>query len=227
MLSVLVAKLEQIMCASGYSDKLAGLAGGLIFLVGILVSYPMIWFHSRMKGRYQHMFLKAQALPISYSIICLLYFLRVPDSSSWIISSGCILGLIACGLYPLLLEQLTESVYPICQYKTSIYFGLLVTIQEIGMSFPENYMGGSKVVGVETSKNSRIEMPCFKANENNDTPKDYSSYLNFLMLYTLLAVWTFVAFYRAKQKRTKEDNVQKQIEMKEVEALRNEKEEPI
>ena len=139
LLSVLVAKLEQIMCASGYTDQLAGLAGGLIFLVGILASYPMVWLGS--KTKHQNIFLKIQALPISFAIICLTYFLRVPDSAGWIISSGCILGLVACGIYPLLLEQLTESVYPICQYKTSIYFGLLVTLQEIGMSLPENYMG--------------------------------------------------------------------------------------
>ena len=200
LLSVLVAKLEQIMCSSGYTDKLAGLAGGLIFLVGIMASYPMIWLSTKTKR--QNLFLKSQAIPISYAIICLTYFLRLPESAGWILSSGCILGLIACGIYPLLLEQLTESVYPICQYKTSIYFGLLVTLQEIGMSFPENYMGSTKII----SGADALDMKCTEEVENNITVKDYSSYLNFLMCYTLLAVWTFVAFYRAKQKRTKEDN---------------------
>ena len=206
LLSVLVAKLEQIMCASGYTDQLAGLAGGLIFLVGILASYPMVWLGS--KTKHQNIFLKIQALPISFAIICLTYFLRVPDSAGWIISSGCILGLVACGIYPLLLEQLTESVYPNCQYKTSIYFGLLVTLQEIGMSLPENYMG------TEVIRQENQDIQCTKDIENNKV-KDYSTYLNFLMCYTLLAVWTFAAFYRAKQKRTKEDHRQKDIESEE------------
>ena len=73
LLSVLVAKLEQIMCSSGYTDKLAGLAGGLIFLVGIIASYPMIWLST--KTKHQNLFLKSQAIPISYAIICLTYFL--------------------------------------------------------------------------------------------------------------------------------------------------------
>ena len=204
LLSVLVAKMEQVMCSSGYSDKLAGLACGLIFLLGILFSYPMVWLST--KTKHQNIFLKTQAIPISFAIICLTYFLREPDSAGWIISGGCILGLVACGIYPLLLEQLTESVYPICQYKASIYFGLLVTLQEIGMSLPENYMGS------EVIRKEKIEIECVTDIENNKT-KDYSSYLNFLMCYTLLATWQFVAFYRMKQKRTKEDNRQNEIEL--------------
>ena len=200
---MLVAKLEQIMCSSGYSDQLAGLTGGLIFLIGILASYPMVWLSTKTKQ--QNLFLKVQALPISYAIICLTYFLREPNSEGWIISSGCILGLVACGIYPILLEQLTESVYPICQYKTSIYFGLLVTLQEIGMSLPENYMG------IEVVSKNKGAIRCNKDPENKKV-KDYSSYLNYLMFYTLLAVWTFVAFYRAKQKRTKEDHRPKETE---------------
>ena len=192
------------MCSSGYSDKTAGLACGLVFLLGILFSYPMVWLST--KTKHQNIFLKVQAIPISFAIITLTYFLREPDSAGWIISGGCLLGLVACGIYPLLLEQLTESVYPICQYKASIYFGLLVTLQEIGMSLPENYMG-SKIVRTE-----KIEPECLLDVENNIT-KDYSSYLNFLMCYPLIATWQFVAFYRMKQKRTKEDNCQNGVEL--------------
>ena len=54
-----------------------------------------------------------------------------------------------------------------------------------------------------------INQTCIVANDDTsvdtDGAKDYSSYLNFLMCYTLLAIWTFVVFYRAKWKRTKED----------------------
>ena len=49
--------------------------------------------------------------------------------------------------------------------------------------------------------------------DNTNTTKDYSSYLNFLACYTLLGTWQFVAFYRMKQKRTKEDNRRNGVEM--------------
>ena len=220
---MLISKLEEIMCASGYSDKLAGLTGGLLFLIGILGSYPFVWLST--KTKHQNIFLKSQAIPSSVSIIILTYFLRLPDAFGWIISSSCVLGLTACGLYPLLLEQLTEAVYPICQYKATIYFGLLVTLQEIGMALPENYMGSEIVSGV--SNHDGVESQFAKdAGNNNSNIKDYSSYLNFLMCYTLLATWTFVAFYRAKQKRSKEDRISRDNEMEE-EKLRKKDEETV
>ena len=69
-------------------------------------------------------------------------------------------------------------------------------------------------MGTEVIRQENQDIQCTKDIENNKV-KDYSTYLNFLMCYTLLAVWTFAAFYRAKQKRTKEDHRQKDIESEE------------
>ena len=72
------------------------------------------------------------------------------------------------------------------------------------MALPENYMG-APLTKEEGTMNQTCTAAIHGDSVDPDNVKDYSSYLNFLMCYTLLAIWTFVVFYRAKWKRTKED----------------------
>ena len=139
-ISTISTKMEQIMCASGYSDQWAGLCSSLILLAGTLASVPAGVVATK------------TAQPVVLCKICgvvaclccglLGYFLRTPDQRGLILGTCICLGIFALGVYPTALELIVECTYPLDQATSTALIFLSSAIQGLILMVVENLMSG-------------------------------------------------------------------------------------
>ena len=114
----IAAKNEQILCSRGYSDKLAGISGSLIYVIGSAASFPFGYLATRTKNPI--LVTKIAAFLSILATIMLSYCMRLPNQSAAIIASSILFGVFAIGPFPVALELLVECTYPIDQVSITI-----------------------------------------------------------------------------------------------------------
>jgi FLVCR family MFS transporter 7 len=127
--STISTKIEQILCARGYSDQLSGLSGSLILLVGFLASFPFGVLAYK-TGRLA-LICKACCFAAIAAMVALAYLMRVADRAAAIAACCAMLGAFALGVYPLALELLVECTYPVDQATGTAFIFLSSAIQGV------------------------------------------------------------------------------------------------
>ncbi len=155
-ISCISTKIEQIMCARGYSDQvltssichaklsntnyvrvciwpillqLSGLSGSLILLVGFFASFPFGVLAYK-TGRLT-LICKACGAGAIVALCLMAYFLRLPDVGAGIVASCVLLGVFALGCYPLALELVVECTYPVDQATGTAFIFLSSALQGV------------------------------------------------------------------------------------------------
>lgn len=112
--NTLSVKIEQIMCAKGYSDQQAGLAGSIIILVGFCASFPIGFLaYKTEKGVLISKIGSCLAIGAVWMVT---YYIRLPGSQTGIFLGCALMGVTAAGCYPLLLELIGEFKVKQLQY---------------------------------------------------------------------------------------------------------------
>ena len=129
-ITVIFAKLEQILCSKGYTSQFAGLCGISVFLTGIIASFFFVVFSNKFK---KHMLISmlVGGLLVITSMILINYFIQLENEELAIILSCVPLGISLIGLYPITLDLLVECTYPIDQ----VSFAFPIHIQTIKIQF--------------------------------------------------------------------------------------------
>ena len=201
-ISCISTKIEQIMCARGYSDQLSGLSGALILFVGFFASFPMgiIGYKT---GRLTAV-CKVCGIGGIFSMCLIAYFMRLPDVGVAIAVSCALLGVFALGCYPSALELIVESTYPIDQATGTAFLFLSSAVQGVFLMLVENGLG------TPLSEEEMAVQTCVKlGEEGHQQPKDYSSYLYFITAYMSTLVVVFIVFFKTELKRSLADKEQK------------------
>ena len=88
-------QMEQMLCARGYSDKLAGFASSSFLSAGILASVPIGLIASKLKKTINTT--KVLMFIGMGDLAAIGYFLLVPDNAPWIITFCIIGGIVMIG----------------------------------------------------------------------------------------------------------------------------------
>ena len=106
----IAAKNEQILCSKGYSDKLAGISGSLLYVIGSVAS--LLFGYLAVKTKNPILVAKVGAILSILATIMMSYFMRLPDQSAAIVASSILYGTFTLGPYPVVLELVVECTYP-------------------------------------------------------------------------------------------------------------------
>lgn len=196
--STISTKIEQILCSSGYSDQLSGVAGALILFSGFLSSF--VFGIIAYKTKQLVLICRIACIIGIIAMILIAYFFRVPDNPIPILISCCLLGAAALGVYPLGLELVVECTYPIDQATGTAFLFLSSAIQGVLLMQVENLVGQPL-----SPEKMKIQSCVALDDQGHQQPKDYGTYLNFITCYMIFFVLLFVLFFRTKMNRTNAD----------------------
>ena len=196
--STISTKIEQILCARGYTDQLSGLSGALILLCGFFASFGFGVLAYKTKRLI--LILRSAGVVSILAMVLMAYFFRQPNSSAAIIASCALLGTAALGVYPLALELVVECTYPVDQAIGTAFLFLSSAIQGVLLMQVEHYLG-SPLSEAEMEVQSCVE----PGEDGHQQPKNYGSYLNFITVYMIVLILIFMAFFRTDMKRTRAD----------------------
>ena len=74
------SKNETILCSLGYSNAFSGSSAALVFLGGILGSFVIGYFVTRISNDKVHAFLKACCIPVGATLLVLIFLIKSQDS---------------------------------------------------------------------------------------------------------------------------------------------------
>ena len=194
----ITTKMEQILCARGYSDQFAGMASAVFSLSGILMSV-LIGITVLKYGRIV-LVTKVSLLLCLISAMVLNNMVLIHDRAASIIISSALTGGFGIGAFPCILEIIAEFTYPVDQSVSLavIFFSGGIISSVMLLAEQRSYKG--------LSDEDMLIQTCSSTDDlGHEMAKDYTYYMIFLSTSCFLAITLFVLGIKPEMKRTKAD----------------------
>ena len=220
--------MEQLLCARGYSDQVAGFASSSYLFSGCIAALPVSIVASKIKKSLQisKMLLVVGILAAG----ALAYLVTVPNQPAMLITFCIISGIftiryffhsfqflywnhdssnsfciysIFCfnfSVFPTLLELIVECTYPTDQATSTALIYFSSSLQGVGL------IGAEHALYRPLSEHEMEIQTCSeKGDTSHETAKDYSPYAIFITTYTAVFVVLYILFFHPEMKRTNAD----------------------
>ena len=198
--SCIITKMEQLLCARGYSDQFAGLITSLYLTFGIVMSVPLGILVTK----------TGKSVLITKISIALTIFgagglgllALTPDNHAALVFFSIVCGSFSISVFPCMLELVAETTYPVNQatstaliYLSSGIHGSLMLAVEMKLKEPLQ----EEEMAIQTC--SAID------DKSHETAMDYSFYVYFVQAYTAAAGLGYIFGFFPELKRTKADRI--------------------
>ena len=209
--NAILMKLEQMLCARGYTDQFAGIATAVYLSSGFVATIPinLIIQKTGKPVLMTKIFITISAgIGSGFSLLCLGYDNQVP-----LLVVAVLMGIFSISVFPTILELMAELTYPVNQAASAAFIFFSCFIQTAVIIFIEMRLNEPLTDEVEL----KLQTCSSVDDKSHETAKDYSYYIYFLMVYSGLGLLGYIVGFNPEMKRTKLD-VQKSKQLKNEEA---------